>query len=510
MQFAKPLLAAFALGIMVALPAHAELDVASLKQSIEASFEREYPKLDALYKDIHAHPEIAFQEEKTAAKLAAEMRAIGFEVTEKVGKTGLVALYKNGDGPTIMVRTELDALPMEEKTGLPYASRDKTIWQGRETFVAHSCGHDIHMTSWVGAAKTLVGLKDQWKGTLMFIAQPAEEVAAGARAMLADGLFTRFPKPDAGFALHDGAFPYGYVNYRVGVGSSNADGLYIKFTGRGGHGAVPQETVDPVMMASRFVVDVQSVISREKDPTEFGVVSIGSLHAGTAGNIIPDEAVLLGTIRTFKPDDAREDARWNRTYRQSGRRHGECACTGYQDRRRYQGGGQRCRCCGDRREGAEGGVRRQIHSHAAAHPERGFFRVHQCRRAVDVLQYRCLRSRARRSRAQWRPPASRQPFPDVRAGAEADHPDRRHRDDARSAERIRPEGQGAVTARPSLRAKRRQRPDRDLRSGCGTSRPSRPEPWQRTRRSVERSDSGRWNPPGAKGRHPPRLCENAG
>ncbi|WP_245476071.1 amidohydrolase [Bradyrhizobium sp. Leo170] len=230
------------------------------------------------------------------------MRAIGFEVTEKVGKTGLVALYKNGDGPTIMVRTELDALPMEEKTGLPYASRDKTIWQERETFVAHSCGHDIHMASWVGTAKTLVGLKDQWKGTLMFIAQPAEEVVAGARAMLADGLFTRFPKPDAGFALHSGAFPYGYVSYTVGVRSSNADGLYIKFKGRGGHGAAPQATIDPVMMASRFVVDVQSVISREKDPTEFGVVSIGSLHAGTTANIIPDEAVLLGTIRTFKPD----------------------------------------------------------------------------------------------------------------------------------------------------------------------------------------------------------------
>src|SRR5882672_3613857 len=304
MRFPKRLLAAFALGSMVALPAHAEIDVASLKKSIESSFESEYPKLDALYKDIHAHPEIAFQEEKTAAKLAAEMRAIGFEVTEKVGKTGLVALYKNGDGPTIMVRTELDALPMEEKTGLPYASRDKTIWQGRETFVSHSCGHDIHMASWVGTAKTLVGLKDRWKGTLMFIAQPAEEVGAGAMAMLTDGLFTRFPKPDVGFALHSGGavFPYGYVNYTVGVRSSNADALYIRFKGRGGHGASPQATIDPVMMASRFVVDVQSVISREKDPTKFGVVSIGSLHAGTSGNIIPDEAVLLGTIRTFEPD----------------------------------------------------------------------------------------------------------------------------------------------------------------------------------------------------------------
>ena len=301
--FAQPLLVLAALWAATLTPAYAELDVASLKQTIETTFESEYPKLDALYKDIHAHPELAFQEEKTAAKLAAEMRAIGFEVTEKVGRTGLVALYKNGDGPTIMVRTELDALPMEEKTGLPYASRDKTIWQGRETFVAHSCGHDIHMASWVGTAKTLVRLKDRWRGTLMFIAQPAEEVVAGAKAMLADGLFTRFPKPDAGFALHGGgAFPYGYVSYTVGVRSSNADGLYIKFKGRGGHGAMPQATIDPVMMASRFVVDVQSVISREKDPTEFGVVSIGSLHAGTAGNIIPDEAVLLGTIRTFKPD----------------------------------------------------------------------------------------------------------------------------------------------------------------------------------------------------------------
>ena len=304
MSFAKPLLAALVMGSMVALSAHAELDVASLKQSIETSFESEYPKLDALYKDIHAHPELAFQEEKTAARLAAEMRAVGFEVTEKVGKTGLVALFRNGDGPTIMVRTELDALPMEEKTGLSYASRDKTIWQGRETFVAHSCGHDIHMASWVGTAKTLVGLKDRWKGTLMFIAQPAEEVGAGAKAMLADGLFTRFPKPDVGFALHsgDGIFPHGDVGYTVGVRSSNLDSLYIKFNGRGDHGAVPQATIDPVMMASRFVVDVQSVISREKDPTEFGVISIGSFHAGTAANIIPDEAVLLGTIRTFNPD----------------------------------------------------------------------------------------------------------------------------------------------------------------------------------------------------------------
>jgi amidohydrolase len=282
--------------------AHAELDVPRLKETITASVERDYPKLDALYKDIHAHPEIAFQEVKTAAKLAAEMRSIGFEVTENVGKTGLVTLYRNGDGPTIMVRTELDALPMEEKTGLPYASKDKMISNGRETFVAHSCGHDIHMASWVGTAKTLIGLKDKWTGTLMFIAQPAEEIGSGAKAMLEDGLFTRFPKPDVGFGLHDGVGPYGYVFYRVGIGSSNSDSLAIKFRGRGGHGAMPQATIDPVMIAARFVVDLQSVISREKDPTEFGVVSIGAIHGGTAENIIPDDVNLFGTIRTFKPE----------------------------------------------------------------------------------------------------------------------------------------------------------------------------------------------------------------
>ena len=173
----NPLLASVALCAVATLaPVHAEIDVIKLKPAIEKSVEADYPKLDALYRELHAHPEVAFQEVKTAARLAAEMRELGFEVTEKIGKTGLVAIYKNGDGPTIMVRTELDALPMEEKTGLAYASRDKTVWNGQDTFVAHSCGHDIHMASWVGTAKTLLGLKDQWHGTLMFIAQPAEEI----------------------------------------------------------------------------------------------------------------------------------------------------------------------------------------------------------------------------------------------------------------------------------------------------------------------------------------------
>src|SRR6186713_1717350 len=246
-RFVSSLAASVTLLVASLLPAYAELDVINLKKAIETSLANDYPKLDALYKELHAHPELAFQEVKTAARLAAEMRALGFDVTENVGRTGLVALYSNGDGPTIMVRTELDALPMEEKTGLAYASRDKAIWNGRETFVAHSCGHDIHMASWVGTAKTLLGLKEQWKGTLMFIAQPAEEIVQGARAMLADGLFTRFKKPDFAFALHSGGFPYGYLNYRIGVGSSVADGHYIKFRGRGGHGATPQATIDPVM-----------------------------------------------------------------------------------------------------------------------------------------------------------------------------------------------------------------------------------------------------------------------
>ena len=301
-HLAKPFLVSAALSVATLLPAHAEMDVARLKAAIEASVEADYPKLDALYKDIHAHPELAFEEVKTAARLAAEMRELRFEVTEKVGKTGLVAIYRNGDGPTIMVRTELDALPMDGATHHSSGSRDKTIWNGVEKFVAHSCGHDIHMASWVGTAKTLVGLKDQWQGTLMFIAQPAEETGSGAKAMLADGLFTRFKKPDFAFALHDGAFAYGTINYRVGIGSSNSDSLFVRFRGRGGHCAAPQATIDPVMIAARFIVDVQSVISREKDPTEFGVVSIGAIHGGTAENIIPDEVLVAGTIRTFKPE----------------------------------------------------------------------------------------------------------------------------------------------------------------------------------------------------------------
>ncbi|WP_158912602.1 amidohydrolase [Caulobacter sp. S45] len=278
------------------------LDIPATKAAIDQGLDRQYPHLDALYKDIHKHPELGFLEVRTAKTLAAEMRALGFEVTEGVGKTGLVAIYHNGPGPTVMVRTELDALPLPEKTGLPYASTATQLWKGVETPVAHACGHDIHMAVWVGTAKTLVDLKARWSGTLMFIAQPAEELASGAKAMVDDGLFTRFRKPDYGFALHVGTDPVGDVAYRSGVMSSNSDELDVLFTGRGGHGAKPHITIDPVMMAGRFIVDVQSVISREKDPSAFGVITIGSVQAGNAGNVIPDTALLRGTIRSFDPE----------------------------------------------------------------------------------------------------------------------------------------------------------------------------------------------------------------
>lgn len=279
--------------------AASDLDVAATKTDIDRGLDANYPQLDALYKDLHRHPELPFQEKVTAARLAKEMRALGFTVTEGVGKTGIVAILHNGAGPTVLVRTELDALPLQELTGLPYASTDQQTANGHLSFVAHSCGHDIHMAAWVGTAKTLVELKGRWHGTLMFIGQPAEELVSGAAAMLGDGLFRRFSKPDVGFALHVGPDAAGTVGYRPGVISSNSDAFEIAFHGRGGHGAMPNLTIDPVLEAGHFIVDVQSVISREKDPAAFGVVSIGALDAGSAGNVIPDLARVRGTIRSY-------------------------------------------------------------------------------------------------------------------------------------------------------------------------------------------------------------------
>lgn len=297
------LVLAFGVVALAAVPVVSfAFDPVGAKATVDRLLDHDYSHLDALYKDIHQHPEIGFQETRTAALLTKQMRDLGFTVTEHVGKTGVVAIYKNGDGPTIMVRTELDALPMEEKTGLPYASKAKQIWQGRETYVDHACGHDIHMAVWIGAAKALLSMRNQWHGTLMFIAQPSEEAAvdgvSGAKAMLQDGLFTRFPKPDMGFALHNMALPFG-VYYRPGIFMSNADDLLVTFHGKGAHGSMPQDSIDPVLMAARFVTDVQAVISREKDPAAFGVITVGAIQSGSAGNIIPDTATLRGTVRTF-------------------------------------------------------------------------------------------------------------------------------------------------------------------------------------------------------------------
>ncbi len=284
----------------LAAAAGAQEVAARFDSDIDARIGRLYPAVGALYKDLHAHPELAFQEVATAGKLAARMRQLGFEVTQGVGGTGVVAMLRNGAGPTILVRTELDALPMEEKTGLPYASRAKTTHLGKETPVAHSCGHDLHMAAWVGTAETLAGLKDRWQGTLMFVAQPAEEVLGGARAMLQDGLFERFGKPDAAFALHAWPMAHGEVGFGTGAVTSNSDSFELTFKGRGSHGSTPDRSIDPIVMAARFVVDVQSVVSREKDPFEFGVFSIGAIQGGTSGNIIPDSVVLRGTIRSYE------------------------------------------------------------------------------------------------------------------------------------------------------------------------------------------------------------------
>lgn len=299
-KFKLKLIAAVGAVVTAAPTAYGEtLDVARVQPALQEIIRAHYSQLRSLYEHIHQHPELAFQETHTAARLAGEMRALGFDVTERVGKTGVVAMFRNGEGPTVLVRAELDALPMEEKTGLAYASKAKANWNGAEAAVAHSCGHDIHMAVWVGAARALVELKDRWKGTLMFIAQPAEEIDRGAKAMLDDGLFTRFGKPDYALALHVAPFSYGMVGYRAGPTMSASDTVEIVFNGRGGHGAAPDSTIDPVLMAARFIVDVQSVISREKKPAEFGVITIGAVQGGTAGNIIPDTVQLRGTVRSY-------------------------------------------------------------------------------------------------------------------------------------------------------------------------------------------------------------------
>ena len=268
---------------------------------------QDMPELMALYRDLHEHPELSFEETETSAKLAARARAMGFDVTQGVGKTGVVAVMKNGEGPTVLIRADMDALPVVEQTGLPFASTvTATPASGVETGVMHACGHDTHMTAWIGAAQQLVDHKDEWSGTLVMILQPAEEVGEGALAMLEDGLFTRFPKPDYAIAFHDAAqFPAGTIGYSPGYALANVDSVDITVKGVGGHGAYPQSTKDPVVLASSIVMKLQTLVSRELSPLEPGVVTVGSFRAGSKHNIISDEAKLQLTVRSYT-DEARK------------------------------------------------------------------------------------------------------------------------------------------------------------------------------------------------------------
>ena len=272
---------------------------ATLPESIQSDM----PQLMALYRDLHANPELSMQEVRTPAKLAPEMKKLGFQVTEHVGKTGVVAVMKNGAGPVLMIRADMDALPVKEQTGLAFASKATAkLPDGTETPVSHACGHDTHMASFLGTARRLVAMKDQWSGTLVMILQSGEETGEGAKAMLADGLYTRFPKPSYVLAFHDSAnLPAGVIGLTPGYTTANVDSVDILVRGVGGHGAAPQTTKDPIVLASRIVVALQTLVSRENNPIDPAVVTVGSFQAGTKHNIIPDEAKLQLTVRSYKP-----------------------------------------------------------------------------------------------------------------------------------------------------------------------------------------------------------------
>jgi hippurate hydrolase len=284
-------------------PSQAEERVGQIKSLID----KNYSFLEDFYKQLHSHPELSLQERQTSARLAREMKEIGFEVHEKIGGYGLACFLRNGQGPTVLVRTDMDALPVVEQTGLPYASkvraRDK---YGNDVGVMHACGHDMHMTCWLGTARTLAAMKGAWHGTLMFIAQPAEESGSGARNMLKDGLFDRFPKPDYGLALHcDYRSPYGTITFTEGLALANVDSVDITVRGKGGHGAQPHATIDPIVLAARIILDLQTIVSRETNPTDPCVVTVGSIHGGTKHNVIPSEVKLQLTVRSTK-DSVRE------------------------------------------------------------------------------------------------------------------------------------------------------------------------------------------------------------
>jgi amidohydrolase len=267
-----------------------------------------YADLEAFYIDLHRTPELSTHEEKTSAKVAARLKAAGYEVTDHVGGFGVVAVMKNGKGPTVLIRADMDALPVLEKTGLPYAST-VTVKNdaGVVVPVMHACGHDVHMTSLVGAAMLLAKAKSRWKGTLVLVGQPAEEGGPGAGAMMEDGFLTRFPKPDFAIALHDDPrLPGGMIGYTPGFAMANVDSVDITIYGRGGHGSSPQNTVDPIVTAARMILAFQTIVARENDPQDPAVVTVGSIHGGTKHNIIPDEVKLQLTVRSYKPEVRRK------------------------------------------------------------------------------------------------------------------------------------------------------------------------------------------------------------
>ncbi len=273
----------------------------SLHALVAAQLTSDYPSLLALYQHLHQNPELSLAEEKTSAKVAAELRSVGCEVTEKFGGTGVVGVLRNGDGPTLLIRADLDGLPVAEETNLPYASKARaTTPTGVEVPVMHACGHDIHMTTLVGTARQLAALRSHWSGTVIFVGQPAEETGTGARNLLAAGLYQKFGIPDYAVALHDSAtLPAGTVGIRDGYVMANVDSVDITVRGRGGHGAYPHNTIDPIVLAARIVVALQSIVSRETSPLDPNVVTVGSIHGGTKHNIIPDEVKLQLTLRSY-------------------------------------------------------------------------------------------------------------------------------------------------------------------------------------------------------------------
>ena len=261
----------------------------------------DYTFLESFYIDLHKNPELSFQEKRTAKKVVNELKSLGFVTSIPVGGTGLVGVLKNGDGPTLLIRTDLDALPVKEQTGLPYASTQTAVDDlGKTVNVTHACGHDIHMTVFIGTARQMVRIKNQWQGTLVMIGQPAEERGAGARMMLADGLFERFPRPDFNLALH--VFPdlaAGSVSYSTGYAFANVDSVDIAVHGIGGHGASPHKTRDPVVLAAKIIMSLQTLVSREIPPLDPSVVTVGSIHGGTTHNIISDRVDMQLTVRSY-------------------------------------------------------------------------------------------------------------------------------------------------------------------------------------------------------------------